>query len=80
MPLEKIDALVIGAGAVGLAVSRALAQAGRETIVVERESGIGQGVSSRNSEVTHAGREPARLKRFDAKARGGCNACAEYSL
>ena len=53
--MEKIDALVIGAGAVGLAVGRALAQAGRETIVVERESGIGQGVSSRNSEVIHAG-------------------------
>ena len=53
--MEKIDALVIGAGAVGLAVGRALAQAGRETIVVERESHIGQGVSSRNSEVVHAG-------------------------
>ncbi len=53
--MEKIDALVIGAGAVGLAVGRALAQAGHETIVVERESGIGQGVSSRNSEVIHAG-------------------------
>lgn len=55
MTMEKIDALVIGAGAVGLAVGRALAQAGHETIVVERESAIGQGVSSRNSEVIHAG-------------------------
>ena len=53
--MEKIDALVIGAGAVGLAVGRALAHTGRETIVVERESSIGQGVSSRNSEVIHAG-------------------------
>ena len=53
--MEKIDALVIGAGVVGLAVGRALAQAGHETIVVERESSIGQGVSSRNSEVIHAG-------------------------
>jgi len=53
--VEKIDALVIGAGAVGLAVGRALAQAGLETIVTEAASGIGQGVSSRNSEVIHAG-------------------------
>jgi L-2-hydroxyglutarate oxidase LhgO len=53
--VERIDAIVIGAGAVGLAVGRALAQAGHETIVLERERGIGQGVSSRNSEVIHAG-------------------------
>ena len=53
--MERIDALVIGAGVVGLAVGRALAQAGLETIVVEAEGGIGQGVSSRNSEVVHGG-------------------------
>ena len=39
----------------GLAVGRALAQAGRETIVVEAGPHTGQGVSSRNSEVIHAG-------------------------
>jgi L-2-hydroxyglutarate oxidase LhgO len=53
--MDRVDALVIGAGAVGLAVARALAQAGRETIVVEARDAIGQGVSSRNSEVVHAG-------------------------
>jgi len=53
--VERIDALVIGAGVVGLAVGRALAQAGLETIVTEAGGGIGQGVSSRNSEVIHAG-------------------------
>src|SRR5688500_12261958 len=53
--MERIDALVIGAGVVGLAVGRALALAGMETIVVEAANGIGQGVSSRNSEVIHAG-------------------------
>ena len=52
---EQVDALVIGAGVVGLAVGRALARAGRETIVVEAQPAIGQGVSSRNSEVIHAG-------------------------
>lgn len=53
--MERIDALVIGAGVVGLAVGRALAQAGLETIVTEAADAIGQGVSSRNSEVIHAG-------------------------
>ena len=53
--MDRVAAVVIGAGAVGLAVARALAQAGRETIVVEAQAGIGQGVSSRNSEVIHAG-------------------------
>lgn len=53
--MDRVDALVIGAGAVGLAVARALAQAGHETIVAEAQNAIGQGVSSRNSEVIHAG-------------------------
>ncbi len=49
------DVVVIGAGAVGLAVARELAQAGREVWVLEASSAIGQGVSSRSSEVMHAG-------------------------
>jgi L-2-hydroxyglutarate oxidase LhgO len=53
--MESVECLVIGAGVIGLAVARALARAGREVIVVEGESGIGAGVSSRNSEVIHAG-------------------------
>lgn len=53
--MDQVDAIVIGAGAVGLAVGRALALSGLETIVAEAETAIGQGVSSRNSEVIHAG-------------------------
>ena len=53
--MEQIDALVVGAGVVGLAVGRELARRGLETVVVEAAQGIGQGVSSRNSEVIHAG-------------------------
>lgn len=53
--MDKVDAVVVGAGVVGLAVARALAQRGLETLVLEREAAIGQGVSSRNSEVIHAG-------------------------
>ena len=53
--MDRVDALVIGAGVVGLAIGRALAASGRETVVVESASGIGRGVSSRNSEVIHSG-------------------------
>ena len=53
--MDRVEALVIGAGVVGLAVGRELALAGHETIVVEAAPGIGQGVSSRNSEVIHGG-------------------------
>ncbi|MGF7162100.1 L-2-hydroxyglutarate oxidase LhgO [Rhodoligotrophos appendicifer] len=52
---DRVDACVIGAGVVGLAVARHLARAGREVIILEREAAIGGGVSSRNSEVIHAG-------------------------
>jgi L-2-hydroxyglutarate oxidase LhgO len=52
---EQIDAVVIGAGVVGLACARALAMAGREVIVVERNDAFGMETSSRNSEVVHAG-------------------------
>jgi L-2-hydroxyglutarate oxidase LhgO len=53
--IEQADAVVIGAGVVGLAVARALALAGREVIVLEAADAIGTGTSSRNSEVIHAG-------------------------
>ncbi|WP_309083955.1 NAD(P)/FAD-dependent oxidoreductase [Chelativorans sp.] len=52
---EEVDAVVIGAGAVGLAVGRALALSGREVIILEAERMIGSVTSSRNSEVIHAG-------------------------
>jgi L-2-hydroxyglutarate oxidase LhgO len=52
---ERVDAVVAGAGVVGLAVARALARAGREVVVLEAEAAIGTQISSRNSEVIHAG-------------------------
>lgn len=52
---ERVDAVVVGAGVVGLAVGRALALTGREVVVLEREGAIGTQTSSRNSEVIHAG-------------------------
>jgi L-2-hydroxyglutarate oxidase LhgO len=53
--VERIDCAVIGAGVVGLAAARSLALAGREVVVLEAEGAIGTGISSRNSEVIHAG-------------------------
>jgi L-2-hydroxyglutarate oxidase LhgO len=52
---ELADVAVIGAGAVGLGVARALALAGREVVVLESERYVGLHASSRNSEVIHAG-------------------------
>ena len=49
------DATVVGAGAVGLACGRALAKRGLMVLVLEQAPHIGQGVSSRNSEVIHGG-------------------------
>jgi L-2-hydroxyglutarate oxidase LhgO len=53
--LDTVDAVVIGAGVIGLAVGRALAMKGLETVVLERAAAIGTETSSRNSEVIHAG-------------------------
>lgn len=53
--MSDFDAVIVGAGAVGLACAYALARRGRSVLVLERENHIGAGISSRNSEVIHAG-------------------------
>ena len=53
--MEHINSIVIGAGVVGLAAARELALCGHEVLVLEAEPDIGTGISSRNSEVVHAG-------------------------
>jgi L-2-hydroxyglutarate oxidase LhgO len=50
-----VDAVIVGAGAVGLACAYALTRRGFSVVVLESEGGIGEGVSSRNSEVVHGG-------------------------
>ena len=55
MTAFDFDAVVVGAGAVGLACGRALSNRGLTVLVLEKEGHIGQGVSSRNSEVIHGG-------------------------
>ncbi len=71
MPTD-FDAIIIGAGAVGLACGWELARFGQSVAVLEREARIGTGVSSRNSEVIHAGLHyaPGSLKaRFCSQGR-----------
>ncbi len=53
--MDEIEAVVVGAGVVGLAVARALALAGHEAVVLEKAYTIGFETSSRNSEVIHGG-------------------------
>jgi L-2-hydroxyglutarate oxidase LhgO len=50
-----MQVLVIGAGVIGLAVGRAAARRGHDVIIAEAADAIGTGISSRNSEVIHAG-------------------------
>jgi len=51
----EVETIVVGAGVVGLAIARSLAEAGQEVMVLEQHELIGSETSSRNSEVIHAG-------------------------
>nr|GMD00260.1 L-2-hydroxyglutarate dehydrogenase, mitochondrial isoform X1 [Ipomoea batatas] len=53
---ERVDAVVVGAGIVGIAVARELAvKHGRDVLVIDSAPTFGTATSSRNSEVIHAG-------------------------
>jgi L-2-hydroxyglutarate oxidase LhgO len=53
--LAEIDVAIIGAGVVGLATAREIAQGKKEVFVFEKNRTFGLETSSRNSEVIHAG-------------------------
>ena len=53
--MDEVDAVVVGAGVVGLACARALALQGLQVLLLETATAYGSGTSSRNSEVVHAG-------------------------
>ncbi|WP_020398748.1 NAD(P)/FAD-dependent oxidoreductase [Kordiimonas gwangyangensis] len=69
--MEQVECVVIGAGVVGLATARALALTGHEVLLLEKEADFGTGISSRNSEVIHAGiYYPAGSLKADLCVRG----------
>ena len=53
--MHKLNITIIGAGVIGLAIARELSQNYEDILVVEKNSSFGQEISSRNSEVIHAG-------------------------
>lgn len=53
--MREVDVTVVGGGVVGLAVAAALAASGRSVVILERQPAMGRGITSRNSEVIHAG-------------------------
>ena len=52
---EMVDVCIVGAGVIGLAIARELAISGKDVLLLEKGPRFGEGVSSRNSEVIHAG-------------------------
>lgn len=52
---DSVDTIIVGAGVTGLAIARRAAMAGHEVVLLEATEAIGTGISSRNSEVIHAG-------------------------
>ena len=53
--MDTTKITIIGAGVVGLAIAAALSRKRQDIVLLEKESSFGQGTSSRNSEVIHAG-------------------------
>lgn len=57
--MDKFEFCVIGAGAIGLAIARAITLSGcvdpEKVVVIEAQPAYGEGISSRSSEVIHGG-------------------------
>lgn len=70
---DQIDIIIIGAGVIGLAIAKKFSEAGRDVLILEKEKSFGMGISSRNSEVIHAGlyfdKEMAKTK-FCVEGKG----------
>jgi L-2-hydroxyglutarate oxidase LhgO len=82
--IETIETIVIGAGVVGLSCARMLAGSGREVLIIEKHNSFGTEISSRNSEVIHAGiYYPRGSKKAELCLRGKdllYDFCEEYHV
>ena len=53
---KDYNVIIIGAGVIGLAIARSLAESGyKSVLIIEKEENFGRGISSRNTEVIHSG-------------------------
>ena len=52
---HDFEVVIIGSGAVGIALARESIKSGKKTLLVEKNSFFGEEASSRNSEVIHSG-------------------------
>ena len=82
--MEQVNILVIGAGAVGLAIAHALAETHEDVVVVEQEPSFGRHTSSRNSEVIHSGiYYPQGSRKTELCVRGAAmlyDFCAQHDI
>ena len=53
--IYKFDVIVVGAGVIGIAIAMTCANKKKSVLLIEKNSSFGEGISSRNSEVIHAG-------------------------
>lgn len=74
----KAEAVVIGAGVIGTAIARALARRGADVVLLERAQSPGQGISSRNSGVVHAGLYYPHVSLKGRLCRAGRQALYEF--
>ena len=49
------DVIIVGSGVIGLSIAYFLSKNKKKVILIEKEKDFGKGVSSRNTEVIHAG-------------------------
>ncbi len=62
--MERYDVIIIGAGVTGCAIARELSRLKLNTLVLDKNSDIGEGTSKANSGIVHAGYDakPGTLK------------------
>ena len=53
--IHNFDIIIVGAGVIGIAIAKACAQKKKSVLLIEKSPQFGEGISSRNSEVIHAG-------------------------